>query len=615
MKIETDTLKKQVILHLPYLLFFLVFAKLGQAVRLAPGADASQKLLGLSEGFTLAFQSMWPGAALDWLVGLCGAVIMRLAVYLKGKDAKKYRKNVEYGSARWGSKTDIAPFMDQKPENNIILTQSEGLMMSGRPKNPANARNKNVLVVGGSGSVKTRFFIKPNLMQMHSSYVVTDPKGTVLIEVGKLLSRGTPKLDKDGKPVRGKNGKIVYEPYKIKVFNTINFSKSMHYNPFAYIHNEKDILKLVTVLIANTKGEGKSGDDFWVKAETLLYTALIGYIYYEAPSNEQNFSTLVEMINAMEVREDDETFKNAVDLLFDALEQKDPDHFALRQYKKYKLAAGKTAKSILISCGARLAPFDIKEVREITMYDELELDLVGDRKTALFFIISDTDATFNFLVSMAYTQLFNLLCERADDKFGGRLPVHVRCLIDEAANIGQIPNLEKLMATIRSREISACLVLQAQSQLKALYKDNMDTIIGNCDSSLFLGGKEETTLKSWNSLLGKETIDLYNTSVTKGTQESHGQNFQKLGKDLMSVDELAVMDGGKCLLQIRGVRPFLSRKYDITKHPNYKYLSDFDEKNAFDIEKYLSTRLPVRPRELYPNYEITPEELAAQTSA
>ena len=615
MKIDTVTLKKQVILHLPYLLFLLVFAKLGQTVRLAPGADASQKLLGLSEGFTLAFQSMWPGAALDWLVGLCGAVIMRLAVYLKGKDAKKYRKNVEYGSARWGSKTDIAPFMDQKPETNIILTQSEGLMMSGRPKNPANARNKNVLVVGGSGSGKTRFFIKPNLMQMHSSYVVTDPKGTVLIEVGKLLSRGTPKLDKDGKPVRGKNGKIVYEPYKIKVFNTINFSKSMHYNPFAYIHNEKDILKLVTVLIANTKGEGKSGDDFWVKAETLLYTALIGYIYYEAPSNEQNFSTLVEMINAMEVREDDETFKNAVDLLFDALEQKDPDHFALRQYKKYKLAAGKTAKSILISCGARLAPFDIKEVREITMYDELELDLVGDRKTALFFIISDTDATFNFLVSMAYTQLFNLLCERADDKFGGRLPVHVRCLIDEAANIGQIPNLEKLMATIRSREISACLVLQAQSQLKALYKDNMDTIIGNCDSSLFLGGKEETTLKSWNSLLGKETIDLYNTSVTKGTQESHGQNFQKLGKDLMSVDELAVMDGGKCLLQIRGVRPFLSRKYDITKHPNYKYLSDFDEKNAFDIEKYLSTRLPVRPRELYPNYEITPEELAAQTSA
>ena len=614
MKIDTDALKKQVILHLPYLLFLLVFAKLGEAVRLAPGADASQKLLGLSEGFTLAFQSMWPGAALDWLVGLCGAVIVRLAVCLKGKDAKKYRKNVEYGSARWGNKADIAPFMDPKPENNIILTQTEGLMMSGRQKNPAHARNKNVLVVGGSGSGKTRFFIKPNLMQMHSSYVVTDPKGTVLIEVGKLLSRGTPKLDKDGKPVRSRNGKIVYEPYKIKVFNTINFSKSMHYNPFAYIHNEKDILKLVTVLIANTKGEGKSGDDFWVKAETLLYTALIGYIYYEAPTNEQNFSTLVEMINAMEVREDDETFKNAVDLLFDALEQKDPDHFAVRQYKKYKLAAGKTAKSILISCGARLAPFDIKEVREITMYDELELDLVGDRKTALFFIISDTDATFNFLVSMAYTQLFNLLCERADDKYGGRLPVHVRCLIDEAANIGQIPNLEKLMATIRSREISACLVLQAQSQLKALYKDNMDTIIGNCDASLFLGGKEETTLKSWNSLLGKETIDMYNTSVTKGTQESHGQNYQKLGKDLMSVDELAVMDGGKCLLQIRGVRPFLSRKYDITKHPNYKYLSDYAPKNAFDIEKFLSTRLPVHPGELYRNYEVTAEELEAQTA-
>ena len=611
MKIDTDALKKQEILHLPYLLFLLVFAKLGEAVRLAPGADASQKLLGLSEGFSGAFQSMWPGAAMDWLVGLCGAVIVRMAVYMKGKNAKKYRKDVEYGSARWGNKTDIAPFMDPKPENNIILTQTEGLMMSGRPKNPAHARNKNVLVVGGSGSGKTRFFIKPNFMQLHSSYVITDPKGTVLIEVGKLLSRGTPKLDKDGNPVRGKNGKIVYEPYKIKVFNTINFSKSMHYNPFAYIHNEKDILKLVTVLIANTKGEGKSGDDFWVKAETLLYTALIGYIYYEAPTNEQNFSTLVEMINAMEVREDDESFKNAVDLLFDALEQKDPDHFALRQYKKYKLAAGKTAKSILISCGARLAPFDIKEVREITMYDELELDLVGDRKTALFFIISDTDATFNFLVSMAYTQLFNLLCERADDKYGGRLPVHVRCLIDEAANIGQIPNLEKLMATIRSREISACLVLQAQSQLKALYKDNMDTIIGNCDASLFLGGKEETTLKSWNSLLGKETIDMYNTSVTKGTQESHGQNFQKLGKDLMSVDELAVMDGGKCLLQIRGVRPFLSRKYDITRHPNYKYLSDYAPKNAFDIEKFLSTKMPMRPGELYRNYEVTAEDLEA----
>lgn len=466
--------------------------------------------------------------------------------------------------------------------------------------------------LSGNHIQKTRFFIKPNLMQMHSSYVVTDPKGTVLIECGKLLSRGAPKLGKDGKPLRNKRGKIIYEPYQIRVFNTINFKKSMHYNPFSYIHCEKDILKLVTVLIANTKGEGKSGDDFWVKAETLLYTALIGYIYYEAPQNEQNFSTLVEMINAMEVREDDESFKNAVDLLFDALEQKDPDHFALRQYKKYKLAAGKTAKSILISCGARLAPFDIAEVREITMYDELELDLVGDRKTALFFIISDTDATFNFLVSMAYTQLFNLLCERADDKYGGRLPVHVRCLIDEAANIGQIPNLEKLMATIRSREISACLVLQAQSQLKALYKDNMDTIIGNCDSSLFLGGKEETTLKSWSTLLGKETIDMYNTSVTKGNQESHGQNFQKLGKDLMSMDELAVMDGGKCLLQVRGIRPFLSKKYDITQHPNYKYLSDSSAKNAFDIEKFLFTRMQAKPGELFINYEISPEELAQE---
>lgn len=609
-----DFVKKYVLPNLPYLIFLWFFAKVGEAVRLAPGVDASTKLLGLADGFALAFQTSMPGAAVDWLVGLIGAALVRLVVYVKGKNAKKYRKDVEYGSARWGTKADIAPFMDPKPENNIILTQTEGLMMSGRPKNPAFARNKNVLVVGGSGSGKTRFFIKPNLMQLHSSYVVTDPKGTVLVECGKLLSRGAPRLGKDGKPLRNKKGRIIYEPYQIRVFNTINFKKSMHYNPFAYIHSEKDILKLVTVLIANTKGEGKSGDDFWVKAETLLYTALIGYIYYEAPKNEQNFSTLVEMINAMEVREDDESFKNAVDLLFDALEQKDPDHFALRQYKKYKLAAGKTAKSILISCGARLAPFDIAEVREITMYDELELDLIGDRKTALFFIISDTDATFNFLVSMAYTQLFNLLCERADDKYGGRLPVHVRCLIDEAANIGQIPNLEKLMATIRSREISACLVLQAQSQLKALYKDNMDTIIGNCDSSLFLGGKEETTLKSWSALLGKETIDMYNTSVTKGTQESHGQNFQKLGKDLMSMDELAVMDGGKCLLQVRGVRPFLSRKYDITKHPNYKYLSDFNPKNTFDIEKYLSTRLRVRPDDLFLNYEISPSELAEESA-
>ena len=604
MKIDAETLKKQVILHLPYVLFLLVFAKLGEAVRLAPGADASQKLLGLSEGFALAFQSMWPGAAMDWLIGFCGAAIMRLAVYLRGKDAKKYRKNVEYGSARWGNKADIAPFMDPNPENNIILTQSEGLMLNGRPKNPANARNKNVLVVGGSGSGKTRFFIKPNLMQMHSSYVVTDPKGTVLVECGKMLQRGTPKLDKDGKPVRNEKGKIIYESYKIRVFNTINFQKSMHFNPFAYIHSEKDILKIVTTLIANTKGEGKAGDDFWVKAETLLYCALIGYIHYEAPVEEQNFSTLIEFINAMEVREDDEEFKNPVDLMFDALEAEKPNHFAVRQYKKYKLAAGKTAKSILISCGARLAVFDIAELREVTAYDELELDTLGDRKTALFLIMSDTDDSFNFLISMCYTQLFNLLCEKADDVYGGRLPVHVRCLIDECANIGQIPKLEKLVATIRSREISACLVLQAQSQLKAIYKDNADTIIGNMDTSIFLGGKEPTTLKELAAVLGKETIDTYNTGESRGRETSHSLNYQKLGKELMSQDELAVMDGGKCILQLRGVRPFLSDKYDITKHPNFKYTADADDKNAFDIEAFLSARLKLKPNEVCDVYEV-----------
>ena len=604
MKIDAETMKKQVILHLPYVLFLLVFAKLGEAVRLAPGADASQKLLGLSEGFALAFQSMWPGAAMDWLIGLCGAAIMRLAVYLRGKDAKKYRKNVEYGSARWGNKADIAPFMDPKPENNIILTQSEGLMLNGRPKNPANARNKNVLVVGGSGSGKTRFFIKPNLMQMHSSYVVTDPKGTVLVECGKMLQRGTPKLDKDGKPVRNEKGKIIYEPYKIRVFNTINFQKSMHFNPFAYIHSEKDILKIVTTLISNTKGEGKAGDDFWVKAETLLYCALIGYIHYEAPVEEQNFSTLIEFINAMEVREDDEEFKNPVDLMFDALEAEKPNHFAVRQYKKYKLAAGKTAKSILISCGARLAVFDIAELREVTAYDELELDTLGDRKTALFLIMSDTDDSFNFLISMCYTQLFNLLCEKADDVYGGRLPVHVRCLIDECANIGQIPKLEKLVATIRSREISACLVLQAQSQLKAIYKDNADTIIGNMDTSIFLGGKEPTTLKELAAVLGKETIDTYNTGESRGRETSHSLNYQKLGKELMSQDELAVMDGGKCILQLRGVRPFLSDKYDITKHPNFQYTADADDKNAFDIEAFLSARLKLKPNEVCDVYEV-----------
>ena len=604
MKIDAETLKKQVILHLPYILFLLVFAKLGEAVRLAPGADASQKLLGLSEGFALAFQSMWPGAAMDWLIGLCGAAIMRLAVYLRGKDAKKYRKNVEYGSARWGNKADIAPFMDPKPENNIILTQSEGLMLNGRPKNPANARNKNVLVVGGSGSGKTRFFIKPNLMQMHSSYVVTDPKGTVLVECGKMLQRGTPKLDKDGKPMRNEKGKIIYEPYKIRVFNTINFQKSMHFNPFAYIHSEKDILKIVTTLIANTKGEGKAGDDFWVKAETLLYTALIGYIYYEAPVNEQNFATLVEMLNAMEVREDDESFKNAVDLLFDALEQKDPDHFALRQYKKYKLAAGKTAKSILISCGARLAPFDIQELREIMSYDEMELDMIGDQKTAMFVIISDTDDTFNFVVAIMYTQLFNLLCDKADDEHGGRLPYHVRLLLDEFSNIGQIPKFDKLIATIRSREISASIILQSQSQLKTIYKDAAETITGNCDTVLFLGGKESSTLKEISETLGKETIDLYNTSDTRGTSQSYGLNYQKTGKELMSRDELAVMDGNKCILQLRGVRPFLSNKYDITKHKRYKELADADERNAFDVEKYLEHKLVFSQDTKFEMYEV-----------
>ncbi|MBU5462716.1 VirD4-like conjugal transfer protein, CD1115 family [Lachnoclostridium sp. MSJ-17] len=606
---RNEIIRKYIIPNSPYLIFVWLFSKLGEAIRLAPGADASVKLFGLNQGFSAAFSHFLPSALIDVLIGIIGAAVVRLIVYVKSKNAKKYRKNVEYGSARWGTKKDIAPFMDTDRWNNIILTATEGLMMSGRPKNPAFARNKNVLVVGGSGSGKTRFFIKPNLMQMHSSYVITDPKGTVLVECGKLLQRGAPKRDKNGNVVRNKQGKVIYEPYKIRVFNTINFSKSMHFNPFAYIHSEKDILKIVTTLIANTKGEGKAGDDFWVKAETLLYTALIGYIYYEAPANEQNFATLVEMLNAMEVREDDENFKNAVDLLFDALEQKDPDHFALRQYKKYKLAAGKTAKSILISCASRLAPFDIKEVREITMYDELDLDKLGDERTALFLIMSDTDGTFAFLISLIYSILFNRLCERADDVYGGRLPVHVRCLIDEAANIGQIPNLERLMATIRSREISACLVLQAQSQLKALYKDNADTIIGNCDSSLFLGGKEETTLKSWNSLLGKETIDLYNESVTKGNQESHGQNFQKLGKDLMSMDEIAVMDGGKCLLQVRGVRPFLSDKFDITKHPYYKYLSDYDPKNAFNIEDFLSTHFKPKKDERFVNYEISAEDL------
>lgn len=572
-------IKKFLLPNIPYVFIALFATKLGQAWRLAPGTDFSGKALHLMEGFAAAFQSALPSFhPIDLCVGVAAALLIRLIVYVKGKNAKKFRKNLEYGSARWGRPEDIAPYVDPKFENNVILTQTERLMMSNRPKDPKTARNKNVLVVGGSGSGKTRFFIKPNLMQLHSSYVVTDPKGSIAVECGKLMLR---------------NG------YKVKIFNSINFKKSHHYNPFAYIHSEKDILKLVTTLIANTKGDGKSGDDFWQKAETLLYTALIGYIHYEAPEEEQNFATLIEFINAMEVREDDETFENNVDLAFKALAQREPNHFAVRQYKKYKLAAGKTAKSINISCGARLAPFDIQELREITMYDELELDTLGDRKTALFLIMSDTDSTFNFLISMIYSQLFNLLCEKADDVYGGRLPVHVRCLIDECANIGQIPNLEKLMATIRSREISACLVLQAQSQLKALYKDNADTIIGNCDSSIFLGGKEPGTLKELNQALGKETIDTFNTGESRGREVSHSLNYQKLGKDLATIDELAVLDGGKCILQLRGVRPFLSDKYDITRHPNYKYLSDANPRNAFDIEKYLSTRLVPKADEVY----------------
>ena len=597
--------KKLVLLNLPYFLLGLFATNLGEAWRLATGADASAKMLSFFSPLPVALASWWPSLhPLDLLVGLCCGAGLRLAVYLKGKNAKKYRHNVEYGSARWGTHEDIAPYMDPVFQNNVILTQTERLTMSSRPKNPKYARNKNVLVIGGSGSGKTRFWLKPNLMQMHSSYVVTDPKGTILVECGKMLQRGAPKLGKDGKPVKDKHGKIVYEPYQIKVLNTINFKKSMHYNPFSYIHSEKDILKLVTTLIANTKGEGKAGDDFWVKAETLLYCALIGYIHYEAPVEEQNFSTLIEMINSMEVREDDEEFKNAVDLMFDELKEREPNHFAVRQYAKYKLAAGKTAKSILVSCGARLAVFDIAELREITSYDELELDTLGDRRTALFLIMSDTDDSFNFLISMCYTQLFNLLCEKADDVYGGRLPVHVRSLIDECANIGQIPKLEKLVATIRSREISACLVLQAQSQLKAIYKDNADTIIGNMDSSIFLGGKEPTTLKELEAVLGKETIDTYNTGESRGRETSHSLNYQKLGKALMSQDELAVMDGGKCILQLRGVRPFLSDKYDITQHPNYKYTADADPKNAFSIEDFLRARLKLKPNQVCDVYEI-----------
>ena len=583
--------KKLLIRGLPYLLFVYLFDKIGAAIRLTPGADASEKLLQLGTGFAAAFSSIAPSLhPIDLLIGIAGAVIVRLAVYMKGKNAKKYRKGMEYGSARWGGAEDIKPYIDPVFENNVLLTQTERLMMSSRPKQPKYARNKNILVIGGSGSGKTRFFVKPNLMQMHSSYVVTDPKGTVLIECGKLLQRGR---------------------YKIKVLNTINFKKSMKYNPFAYLRSEKDILKLVNTIIANTKGDGdKSGEDFWVKAEKLYYTALIGYIWYEAPDEEKNFTTLLEMINASEAREDDEDFQNPVDLMFERLEEKDPEHFAVKQYKKYKLAAGKTAKSILISCGARLAPFDIKELRELMETDEMELDTIGDRKTALFVIISDTDDTFNFVVSILYTQLFNLLCDKADDEYGGRLPVHVRCLLDEFANIGQIPKFEKLIATIRSREISASIILQSQSQLKAIYKDNADTIVGNCDTTLFLGGKEKTTLKEISEILGKETIDSFNTSETRGRELSHGLNYQKLGKQLMTEDEIAVMDGGKCILQLRGVRPFFSDKFDITKHPKYKYLSDADPKNAFDMEKHLKRRPAiVKPDEVFDYYEIDAADL------
>ncbi len=557
------------------------------------------KVIQVVEKIETAFKNPFP--SMQWkhfMFGILCAIALKLAVYIKGKNGKKFRPGKEYGSARWGTEKDIEPYIDDVFENNIILTETERLMMSNRPKNPKYARNKNILVIGGSGSGKTRFFLKANLMQMHSSYVITDPKGQVLLECGKMLLKGTPKTDENGMFLRDKNGKIVYEPYRIKVFNTINFEKSMHYNPFAYIRSEKDILKLVNTLIVNTKGEGNQAtEDFWVKAERLLYQAYIGYIWYECVEEERNFNTLIKMINASETREDDEDFKNSVDLMFEELEEREPEHFAVKQYKKYKLAAGKTAKSILISCGARLAPFDIEELREITSYDELELDTLGEKKTALFVIISDTDATFNFIVSIMYSQLFNLLCDKADDVYHGRLPIHVRCLLDEFSNIGQIPQFEKLIATMRSREISASIILQSKSQLKAIYKEHADTVEGNCDTTLFLGGKEKTTLKELSEILGKETIDLYTTSDTRGASQSYGFNYQKTGKELMSQDELAVMDGSKCIMQLRGVRPFFSNKYDITKHKQYHLLSDYDEKNRFDIEKFLSKKLVIKQSE------------------
>ena len=607
-----DKLKKYLLPNLPYLFFVYLFDKLCQAVRLAPGLDASEKLLHIGQGFQTAFASSAPSFhALDICVGILGAVLVRLAVYVKGKNAKKYRKGIEYGSARWGRPEDIAPYIDPVPDWNIPLTRTESLTMTSRPKDPKTARNKNILVIGGSGSGKTRFFVKPSLLQMHSSYVVTDPKGQLLRETGKLLAHGGPKRDENGKPVRDKRGKVVYEPYRIKVLNTINFSKSMKYNPLAYVRSEKDILKLVNVIIANTKGDGeKSSEDFWIKAERLLYCALIGYIWYEAEPEEKNFITLLELINACEAREDDETYKSPVDILFDELAQEQPEHFAVKQYVKFKMAAGKTLKSILVSCGARLSPFDIKELRDIMTEDELELDTMGDRKTALFLIMSDTDTTFNFVIAMLQSQLFNLLCDKADDLYNGRLPVHVRCLLDEFANIGQIPNFDKLIATIRSREISASIILQSQSQLKTIYKDAADTIVGNCDVTLFLGGKEKSTLKEISELLGKETIDSLSQSENRGAQTSHGLSYQKLGKELMTQDEIAVMDGGKCILQLRGVRPFFSDKYDLTKHPRYKYLSDADKKNVFDVERYMKRRPAiVKPDEPFDMYELSAKEL------
>ena len=584
--------KKLILLNLPYLLFVYLFGKVGQAFRLAHGIDLSAKLLHIGQGFTAAFSSAAPSFhPVDLLIGIAGAVIIRLVVYSKQKNAKKYRKGMEYGTARWGTSADIKPFIDPVFENNVLLTQTERLMMSNRPKDPKNARNKNILVIGGSGSGKTRFFAKPNIMQLHSSYVITDPKGSLICEVGQLLQRAK---------------------YRIKVLNTINFSKSMHYNPFAYLRSEKDILKLVNTIIVNTKGEGaQSAEDFWVKSERLFYSALIGYIFYEAPEEEKNFTTMLDMINASEAKEDDSEFQSPVDLMFARLEEKDPEHFAVRQYKKFLLSAGKTRASILVSCGARLAPFDIRELRELMEYDEMELDTLGDRKTALFLIMSDTDSTFNFVIAILQSQLFNLLCDKADDVYGGRLPVHVRCILDEFANIGQIPQFDKLIATIRSREISASIILQSQSQLKAIYRDNADTIVGNCDTMLFLGGKEKTTLKEISEILGKETIDSFNTSENRGKEISHGLNYQKLGKELMTQDEIATMDGGMCILQVRGIRPFFSKKYDITKHPNYKYLSDADKKNAFDVERYIRAqrkkkRTPavVEPEEPFDLYDI-----------